>query len=393
MALKKYIPGVLLGAIFLLPGVFRYWGDYFYSGWFFGGCALFLHLAYRYRCDKLLTANLLYFSLNAFYISSFVRNRFIHADLATKSFISLNASQVLIAGLLLLFWAKTSKLSVSTLLESFGILCFVNSVLVIVGWIFGFGLLSEGIGYSGFINYASLNGCLIIATLPLLYRAFDRPSFWKLPHSVELLILAVITVAPVVAMVLSKSSIPWGCFFLMVIGLVFCKSKNPAPLIATAVVTTGVALYFEGPSLFNSAYRFEAYELFMKEWWKFPWQVNLFGTGPGSYIVIGPEIQIKTKFLITDTHAHFFTFLHNDFLQYLFENGIIGSALLLLLIGRTLLFYYRNDHALFSVTLSYLGMMLFNYPLRYFITAFLGFLLLWGSSGENTKNSRLYKAG
>lgn len=364
--------GVILSVLFLLLGCIRYKGDYLYSGWFFGsvGAVILTGICLCWS-NRFLFISYLYFGLNALYIAAFRDNRFVKAGYSTQFLIYSNAAFFLALITLFLFLQNKKRHLGPTVFKAFGVICILNSILVILGHFFKFGYLPEGVGVSGLINYASLNGCLIATTIPFVFLL--PKYFWPL------------IIASIYAVVLSKSSVPYGVLALTLTGLfykrIFTKKVVYALIIFGLVI--GVGLVFEGSRLFDSAERFNAYRLFMKTWADLPNPMIYFGTGPGTFMVLGPEIQIKNKFMVNDRHIFLWTAMHCDYLQVLFETGIIGLGLFCLLGYRALKYHYENCVYKFSATLGYLGMMLFNYPLRYYLTLSLGVVLLWGTSWAN----------
>ena len=70
--------------------------------------------------------------------------------------------------------------------------------------------------------------------------------------------------------------------------------------------------------------RILAYKRFMSAWWNDGWVTRIFGSGPGSF-------QYLT-FLIEQSKKEIFLMMHSDWLQIIFEFGIVGFILTVLFI-------------------------------------------------------------
>ena len=93
-------------------------------------------------------------------------------------------------------------------------------------------------------------------------------------------------------------------------------------------------------------------------WWKSESSVWL-GAGLGSGRSLFPYIQSVTQTTVTE----FFLWLHSDWLQSLFELGLIGMSFALVAYFYVVLRAYGRPH-LFATLISLSTTALFNYPLR-----------------------------
>lgn len=224
-------------------------------------------------------------------------------------------------------------------------------------FIFGRGRLQNGVGYSGFVDYSGMNAVLMALGIP-----FIKKVLWIVPV--------------VAAIILSKSSIPYGVMAVM--GGAFLVSKyrarlNPVYLLVLVPMLIGLAV--EKGQLFDSAKRFDAYRLFFLAWKKDSnWWI---GSGPGSFQSLAPIVQIKNGFMIGKDHSYFWLWAHSDWLQNLLENGIIGSILVMALFTTVLVRLYRkNDAQLFSLACGIGSAAIFDFPIRYFSMAFLTIFII-----------------
>ena len=111
--------------------------------------------------------------------------------------------------------------------------------------------------------------------------------------------------------------------------------------------------------------RIHAWWRYMHAWSHSPWTTITFGAGPGSFAWI--------SMMVDEMKPPVFLYMHNDFLQILFEYGIVGLVLLILFLGMAM---KRVPKALllsiivFGITYS---------PLHFFPSEFLiGLIILEG---------------
>lgn len=254
-----------------------------------------------------------------------------------------------------------------------------NSIYVIVGAIGGWGRLSQGVGVSGFLDYSGMNACLVAIGIPFIGGSpLLKVAFYSLA---------------LVAIILSKSSIPYGVLVVVVVsyiisrftvidvfGDLLSRTRKTAQLLwgcltglAITTVLVGAAYMIEGNRLFDSAKRFEAYRLFFLAWKK---DGNLlWGTGPGSFQMLAPIVQMKNNFMVdlTMTHSsYFWLWAHSDWLQSFLENGAIGVILAIVVYVVALLkLYQKDDYQVFAMFSGLGASAIFDYPLRIFIFSFL----------------------
>lgn len=364
--------GSLLPFLFLFLVSLHNGDDYINFQWFgFFICVAVSFLPGLSLATPLSTAIGLFLSYavaHCAYIFAFKQNMFAGSPSEALVVISYYAAYQLLCllGAALIFsltGKKTKEFS-----SAFGYYCLCNSVYVLIGFIAGFGKLKWGIGYSGFLDYASVNGCLIAATFPFVLTLFKNKR-----------LLFAASLLPLAAVFASKSSVPVGGLMVAYLALVFSYCRdNLRAFILPVILMAGVFLVgssFLDKNLFDSGYRFEAYKLFMGFWFnKAP---MLTGFGPGTFVVLAPQVQLETNYMITGTTGSFWLFLHSEWLQLLFEYGVIGLLLCLVIFYLTCLIFYRNRrHEMLAAFLSLSASNLFNFNLRYAAgSLLLGFLL------------------
>ena len=83
----------------------------------------------------------------------------------------------------------------------------------------------------------------------------------------------------------------------------------------------------------------------------------------------------QVKNIVVGLERHLFFWLHNDWLQILFEQGPVGLVSVLVLSLYALKKSFRRPY-LFGAGCAYCAVMLGNYPLRMALPSFIGVFLL-----------------
>lgn len=256
-----------------------------------------------------------------------------------------------------------------------GWLCLINTTYVLANiWVHHGKLIQPG-----FLDVAGMNGCLIASTLPFVMRVIDRYPF---KNGSFLFILAALAL-PAFAAVQAQATNPY--FVLTVVlfsaflvikfqdyeGKSFWNWRFIVPCVVVAL-----GLSWLGPHLvvnfFNWSGREQGYPIFMGAVLKnYHW---ITGFGLGTFQILGPEIQTVTHF----NEGAWWLWLHSDWLQLIFETGVIGFALAWLLYGKCLWNAYcaRKWDLLVSLC-GYGAWMVANYPFHNAISAFLGAYLVF----------------
>lgn len=254
-------------------------------------------------------------------------------------------------------------------LGGFGI---INALLVIVQFFLGFEFY-EG-RQSGFIDYASLNGCLLALSLPVLIERCDRERS-------RMSLLAIFLVG--VAISLSRSNIPYAVTGIVVTTQFWLMRWRLVALLSFPAVA--IAGIFSGVHSASGLQRLEAYKTFIGYWWG---HFNtVYGAGAGTFRFLSHDIQVKTGFGLRgvgeNINLEYWPWMHSDWLQVLFEYGTVGLALTLAVffIGLWQL-HQKKDHPTFSMLVGLGATAVFNYPLRYFVFGVLGTMALARANNE-----------
>jgi hypothetical protein len=112
---------------------------------------------------------------------------------------------------------------------------------------------------------------------------------------------------------------------------------------------------------FDSAERLQNYKMFMAFWAK-DWHWIVFGVGPGSFM--------WTSILLSKEKTSLFLQMHSDWLQMIWELGLVGLGLILWVLISAVKNAWKND-VLLSALFGCVAFGLTYHPLRFFPTAFL----------------------
>lgn len=166
---------------------------------------------------------------------------------------------------------------------------------------------------------------------------------------------------------LHQSSISYAAIVASVVTLVFCTMTIifgkfrafAGGVVLTALLIPIGAMFDNTWTNFTQINRFKYWPMFFNWWWENA--SHAFGTGTGTFRHIGPVIQtMNPKY-----EEGWWLWAHNDWLQIMFECGIIGVVAAfcvgLVAIGRA----YRSMHfGLVAALVSTGVVMAGNYPLR-----------------------------
>lgn len=175
----------------------------------------------------------------------------------------------------------------------------------------------------------------------------------------------------VVALWYSQSSLAFGIFALS-IGVYLlncnCTIRGILKVVFTGAIALAIGPFFDYQ--FYTALHIDRWDIWASylkwldiysNWW--------IGVGSNAFMAFGPSIQQWAK-IEGDGHI---MWLHNDWLQLLFENGIVGLILWINLSVIVLVksFMDRNN-VIFTALVAYLFAMLGNYPAQLFMFSLLG---------------------
>lgn len=154
--------------------------------------------------------------------------------------------------------------------------------------------------------------------------------------------------------------------FEMIPVILLMKNRILNTILATATLIPAAYLH-----------RTDDYERLIKwgnylKFWAGDIRQIFFGTGAGSFIWFSLRME--------KPDGHIFMNAHNDFIQLLFEYGLIGLILGLVIYYKAIV--RKIDMSYFAATLGMFPFMMFYHPLHYFPSALLIAYIIWGDREE-----------
>lgn len=238
----------------------------------------------------------------------------------------------------------------------FQVIAFVNALLIIVG----------AIGFQkpwGILLNASMSGCFSAAMIPLFYCGKRMPIVAALLLPISVLV--------------SGQSLPIAVMFFT-LGVFLLRNRMYSLIIGAVITSVTVGFCITGSDLFESSGRTIIWNAAFQWWYS---NSNWFlGAGSGSFSAIGPALSPDKNAL--------FLFMHSDWLQVLFEQGLIGLVLVVGLYGLSL-YKAWNKPACFYALIAYGAWAAANMPTRYALSAIYGlFLVRWAMQIAPTKTHK-----
>jgi len=193
------------------------------------------------------------------------------------------------------------------------------------------------------------NGTLI--AMGTLFIFSYQPRYW------------ILSIVPIHSIISTNVSTSIGALCVGVGSLLWLKGYR----LLSGFISTSLLLlagFFIGfKNLFNPYGRFNAWKIFFEDWFISPWWIKAFGFGPGSFEVISQHIQVREKLGVDAHGATFYYNMHSDLLQYVWEYGACGAALIALFAFCTLKRLHSKP-IIFSAFLAGISSMSFNFPVR-----------------------------
>lgn len=266
-----------------------------------GGMALLWSFVWvRPRFGMFPALFLSFLCLNAIWVWVWVENRYYtinpYDQMALRYFSADSLARALLILVPLMLLNRAQRIHGILAAKIFAVL---NSIIVLMGFILHRCAAENSCGGLG--NPSIMVG-LSVCILPLI-------ASWP------------ITILVTVAAIVSKSSIAIGLLAVYFAWGLTKHSKTLAAIAFTAPFYLGSI--FLGKELFNSSDRFMIWAYMMKAW-ATPWNA-IAGTGWGTYHVFSINLQKATE-LRSNSH---WNAMHNDWLQMVFECGVIGGALMI----------------------------------------------------------------
>ena len=242
------------------------------------------------------------------------------------------------AALMVLAMPLAALLTPSTYIVNILRVCILlESILLPVGW--------------SSVSGASFSSALLVCAIPLFFLPGWCVAIpWIL--GVAMYFQGATTIACLVALIAS---------FLWVTTTKRMKWIL-SPLAVVLVLSLG--FIFQGHQLVDSSGRFTMWADYTKVWVGYLPTLN--GIGLGAWEWFGPYVK-------NGTNIHYYA-VHNDYLQLLFETGIVGLGLFLAVLGMTL-WRVRTCPVWFPLGVSLAVCAFFYYPLHYFMGQMMAIML------------------
>lgn len=296
------------------------------------------------------------------------------------------------------FGAGFSMVTVFTFLEdegfewlkvTFALVGVANTVMVIGQWAAGQGQKMMG----GIFGNPSISGCFTAAAYPAIVLMVGRMPIPRRFIRFHFLLIPLAILLPLIAVVAPGASAPMftlGIVMLAVCGRVWVQGKSFnwrglgmftvfGAFLTLVVCGVGTMVSYHKMThgtLFSDSGRFFIWKLMMSGWWNngHVW----IGQGTGTSQIIIPLAQQFYK----QAHPEYpmsdiWLWFHNDYLQMIFENGIIGGALVLAALLVTVKAAWGKHPWVFGSLLGFLAAGVFNFPAHFPIHAFFGLLVIF----------------
>lgn len=230
----------------------------------------------------------------------------------------------------------------------------------------------EKIECGGILMNPSMGACMVAVTTPLFFR-YGR----KFGYAGYLL--------AVLSAYLAGSSVAWGLVAAQpLIALIWFKQWRYIPIPLGVI---GVAYKILGSELMNDSNRIRTWKFFMQYWAR---ENHWLGTGAGTFAVFSSDIQIHNS----NFDTAWWVWMHNDWLQIMFEQGYIGIALYLSLFCLAIRNLIKRKETQVAMSLFLYGLCAtVNYPLHLAFSAAIGAWLMAFALVKSKDNGGYYGKG
>lgn len=297
---------------------------------------------------------------------------------------SLESTLFLVAGFFIIYGLSMNNLK--SLMKLISFIAIVNSV-----WIIGKKIL--GMPATGIMLNTSMEGTF----LSIMFAYILHKGPFKVSQNKILLILGTVIIATICT---TSSMGVFGIILSLTAHRLWARHLLRTHMFIIVIIFIS-ALAVIGDKLFSDSLRFVAWT-WSFEWW-LPNANKFFGTGLGTFWGLGPWIQDtgvakNCTALSSDAvcesakfayqYKNYYTFMHNDFLQMVFETGALGLGTFITFIITSWRRIWDNTWLL-PVFAVFSFNAFFNMPFHYPITAIIG-IIIFRYCTEESKDEYSY---
>jgi len=341
--------GLALFLFALIPSIFGDYHWFSHNALFFALAALPVGLLAYKRFGVWVSLGVAFFVAQAAYMAVSPAKPYLEmGSMADIVLGKTNAQANLVGFAVIAFCVAASDKTRRVLLRSFAWLGILNSALMIVRFCF-FPLWSvqfnrfEHVAY-GVLNASSVDATFLAMLTPVILRFLPTP--WA--------------ILPLVAVFLSQSNC--GIFVCMA-GTVVFYSKSPFKIAVGGAFVFVASYFWLGETFLNDSGRFNLWRLALS-WWSENTLSYAFGMGAGSFYHLGALIMKQAGM----NTQYVFIWVHNEWVQILFEQGVVGLGVALLILDHA---YQNSKGSRFKLSLIVCVVLSMGaqMPLRYLLTA------------------------
>lgn len=221
----------------------------------------------------------------------------------------------------------------------------------------------------GIMGNATMDPMLIGILFPVCFELIDPKIRGKKWFTILVFVLTITSI------ILSMSSIGYGAITLSMLILLLSLEKITFKQLMGSVLAFITVFYigrfYSERPLFHTSYRFGIYQIAFDYFYAHCSMVT--GCGVGTFWGYGPMMGDGLEFT---KEAGVFPWLHSDWLQIGFELGSVGLIISILSALKIILNCLKNKrYYILASVVSYSGSMMFNMPIHWFWSLFIGIIL------------------
>lgn len=235
-----------------------------------------------------------------------------------------------------------------------------NALLLIKDFIILPGMCSVDNVCGGVMANPSISTSVMMVCVPFALEQLKSINIPKI-NLVKVYLFWTVVIASIV---LSRSSIGFGMLIAHICVSIFMNNTDnvraalfKAAFIIAALATAGYL--YAGNMFMHSNGRFAQWSYFMDKWShkKVHW---IFGSGHGTFGIFSANLELADRNV-----GAWWPWMHNDWLQILFESGAVGLILAISIYIKSLFCSYRLANNTLFMGIIMLGIcMLLNYPVH-----------------------------